>query len=137
MSTTATAPLTNGQPVEGDGLTARKVRDISGYLEAARRRLGIQVKEIALTWGTSHVYASNVLSGKEPLPGWRIAQLDPALQVAIVQEWAEALGLLVGSRAAAIGALEAARYLLTLPERADRMATVTLDTETAPARRRA
>lgn len=131
-------PLTNGQPVDCGLLTARN-RDLSDCLKAAMTRRGVQVKEIAITWECSHVYVSRILSGQDPLPDYRVSQLDLDLQIALAEEWCADLGLLTGHRAAAIGALQAGLHLLALEDVPLKMARASVEPATAaePKRRRA
>jgi hypothetical protein len=119
--------------------------DLSELLAIVLQRLAVQVKELAHWWGCDAAYASRVLSGEKPLSNERIAQLPAHVQVELARAWCTELGLLVGARAAAIGALTAACSLLAvdersadlLPVRADRTAKATLDAPSLPARRRA
>lgn len=140
MATTTSRPVTTRNHGEHDPVTPRN-RDLSDRLRDAMTRCGVQIKEIAHAWDCSHVYVSLVLSGEKALTDVRIEQLPAAVQVALAEEWCADLGLLVGARAAAIGALTAACHLLALDERlplkAGPPAKATLDTEIAPARRRA
>lgn len=134
-------PLTSSQPTVGEPLTPCKRRRMRWeLLDAARLRLGIQKKEIAHAWDCSHVYVSRVLGGLDPLPDVRVHQLPEELQTAMVEEEGADLGVLVGSKAVAIGCLRAALVLLERDERPAklRMATATLDEpENVETRRRA
>jgi len=119
--------------------------DLSGLLAIVLQRLAVQVKELALWWACDAAYASRVLSGEKPLSGERISQLPVHVQVELAREWGEALGLLVGAKAAAIGALTAACYLLAVDERSAGLPLKAgppikaelPDVPTVPARRRA
>jgi len=101
-------------------------RDLSTYLARAMTRLGVQVKEVALTWGTDHGYVSRILANKDPLPDHRLAQLDAALRRATLEEWAADEGMVVGRKADIGRALESLARLAVeddrLPQRAERMA---------------
>jgi hypothetical protein len=117
----AALPVASRHPADSAPV-ARRNRDLSDCLADALARLGLQKKELEFWWRCSHQFVSQVLDGSKPLTDERLAQLPGHIQVAVAQEWCAELGLLTGSRAAAIGALEAARHLLALPERAERMA---------------
>lgn len=139
MSTTATLPVMSRASSAPHEVNPH---DLSDLLALVLQRLGVQVKELAHWWACDAAYASRILAGEKPLSDARISQLPAHVQVELAREWGEALGLLVGARAAAIGALTAAVHLLSIDERlpvkAGPPAKATLDADDAtPARRRA
>lgn len=81
--------------------------DLSTYLQRALIRLGLQAKHLEHTWGVDKAYVSRVLANHTSLPDYRIAQLDAALQRAILAEWAAELGISVGLPADLTAALNA------------------------------
>jgi hypothetical protein len=87
--------------------------DLSTYLERARVRLGVQIKEIAFHWKTDHGYVSRVLANAVPLPDHRLAQLPKKLQRATLEEWARDLDVTVGRKADLARAVEALVRLAT------------------------
>jgi hypothetical protein len=110
MRSSAGCHCTTGDPHPKPEVTRR---DLSVYLERARLRLGVQVKEIAFFWNCDHGYVSRVLSNKDPLPDHRIAQLPDALRLAVLEEWAADEGLLTGRKAALLKAVEGIAALAT------------------------
>lgn len=110
------APLSRPRTSRDVGTPADVTRcDLSTYLERARLRLGVQVKEIAYWWQCDHAYVSRVLANKDPLPDYRLADLPDPLRVATLEEWAAAEGVLTGRRAAVAKSLEALAVLAEDP----------------------
>lgn len=98
---------TSRAPSDRGGERAVTPGDLSTYLERARVRLGVQVKEIAFWWKTDHGYVSRVLANVVPMPDHRLAELPKDLQRATLEEWARDLDVTVGRKADLTRALEA------------------------------
>jgi hypothetical protein len=131
----ATSTVRTDQLLSRDGTGEPSVtpRDLSDYLDAARIRLGIQVKEIAFWWGCDHGYVSRVLGGKEKLTDERFAQLrqneeSRRLYVATLEEACADEHVLTGRKAALLRTIEGL-YALASDDRLGvpvRMAKVSL-----------
>lgn len=110
-------PAPSGEVTRGDLPIVPPVApcDLSTYLDRARTRLGIQVKEIAFHWKTDHAYVSRILSNRDPMPEHRLMELPEGLRRAVIEEWAADEGLTTGRRADLAKALEAIARLAEGP----------------------
>lgn len=106
------ATATKVEPVDPLRPTEVNRVDLSEYLRRAMLRLGVQAKELEYHWRVSKAYVSRVLSNQDPLADYRVAQLPVELQAAMHEEWAKDLGVIVGRKAALIGALESLAMLV-------------------------
>jgi hypothetical protein len=117
---------------ESSGVTAR-YGSLTDHFGAVLRKLDIPPKQVEDWWSCGHTLVSLVLSGERPLTDEKIAKCPAHVQAALATEWCRALGILTGSRAAAVGALEAARHLLALDDVPLRMAKASIESEEQPA----